>query len=335
MAAAELALTDQGLDGLDRDDVATIISSGIGGTGTIFEAARAHLVTGELVSPTFIPMAMANFSASAIALRNKLGGPSYAPLSACASSADAIGQGYRMIRDGYATACLVGGAEAPVNSLAVAGFASMRALSKRNEERQRAGRPFSVDRDGFILGEGACVLLLEALESAHKRDTRVYAEVCGYGQTNDVYHLTAPRADGEGGNEGDDVSDARGGHQSRPSAVHQCTRNWHKAVRPRRDRRVDRRAFGESSAKVAISSTKPMTGHMLGATGAVEAALCVLAIDRGWIPPTINLADPDPACDLDYVPNVARQQQVDIALSNSIAFGGHNVTLAFRRSLPT
>jgi 3-oxoacyl-[acyl-carrier-protein] synthase II len=330
LAAAELALADQSLDGLDRDELATIVSSGFGGPDAIFDGVSSH-IEGDAVSPLFIPMSMANLAVSLVAQRHRLGGPSYAPLSGCASSADAIGQGYRMIRDGYARACLAGGAEGAVNPVVMSGFASMRALSRRNDDPPRAARPFSADRDGFVLGEGAGVLLLESFASARARKAHIYAEVCGYGQTSDLHHLTAPRPDGaqvakamqlslrEAGLEAHDVdyvnAHGTGTTLSDPAET--------KAIRL---------ALGEHASRVAVSSTKSMLGHLLGAAGAVETAICALSIDRGVIPPTINLDVPDIACDLDYVPNRARATRVDVALTNSLAFGGHNVTLALRRA---
>ncbi len=330
VAAAELALADQGLDGLDRDSIATIVSSGLGGPDAIFTGVRAHL-DGQAVSPLFIPMAMANLGASVISHRYALGGPSYAPLSACASSADAIGQGYRLIRDGYAPACLVGGAEGAINPVVMSGFASMRALSRRNDDPSRAARPFSADRDGFVLGEGACVLLLESLASAVARGAHVYAEVCGYGQTSDAHHLTAPRPDGERVAKAIALALREAGVA--PSDVDYV--NAHGTgtlLSDPAETNAIRLALGEHAARVAVSSTKSMLGHLLGAAGAVEAAICALSIDRGVMPPTINLDTPDPACDLDYVPNTAREKQVGVALSNSLAFGGHNVTLVLRRA---
>lgn len=329
VAAAELTVADQALDGLDRDEIAAIVGCGLGGTRTA-QTGIQDQANGRNVSPLFIPMAMANFAASTVAFRHQLGGPCYAPLSACSSSADAVGQGYRMVRDGHAVAALVGGAEAAVNPVVLSGFTSMRALSKHNDDPQGACRPFSKDRDGFVLGEGAGMLLLETLDSARARGAHIYAEVCGYGQVVDTHHVTAPREDGacaaramtlamrEAGVAPDEVGyiNAHGtgtllSDPAETNAVH--------------------RAFGGYGTRVPISSTKAMTGHMLGATGAVEAAICALAIDRGTLPPTINYHEPDPACEVDCVPNVARTAKVDVALSNSIAFGGHNVTLAFRR----
>ncbi|WP_067826853.1 beta-ketoacyl-ACP synthase II [Nocardia inohanensis] len=329
VAASELTVADQSLDGLDKDEIASVVGSGLGGTQTAQTGIRDNL-NGRNVSPLFIPMAMANFAASTVAFRQKLGGPCYAPLSACSSSADAVGQGYRMVRDGHAVAALVGGAEAAVNPVVLSGFTSMRALSKNNDDPAGACRPFAKDRDGFVLGEGAGMLLLETLDSARARGAHIYAEICGYGQVVDTHHVTAPREDGacaaramtlamrEAGVAPDEVGyiNAHGtgtllSDPAETNAVH--------------------RAFGAYGRRVPISSTKAMTGHMLGATGAVEAAICALAIDRGELPPTINHTEPDPACELDCVPNVARTANVEVALSNSIAFGGHNVTLAFRR----
>lgn len=330
VAAAELALADRSLDGLDKDEMATIISSGLGGPDVIFTGVQAHL-DGQAVSPLFIPMAMANLAASVISHRYGLGGPSYAPLSACASSADAIGQGFRMIRDGYATACLVGGAEGAINPVVMSGFASMRALSRRNDDPPRAARPFSTDRDGFVLGEGACVLLLESVDSAKARGAHVYAEVCGYGQTSDVHHLTAPRPDGERVTKAMQLAMREAGLAA--SDVHYI--NAHGTgtlLSDPAETLAIRGALGDHGGIVAVSSTKSMTGHLLGAAGALEAAVCALAIDRGVVPPTINLDTPDPECNLDHVANVARTVRVDAALSNSLAFGGHNVTLALRRS---
>ncbi|WP_024804184.1 beta-ketoacyl-ACP synthase II [Nocardia sp. BMG51109] len=327
-AASDLALVDSGLDGLDRDEIATVISSGLGGAGTAMTTIRAQMV-GKTVSPLFIPMVMANFSASTVAFRHRLGGPSYAPLSACASSADAVGQGYRMVREGHAAAAVVGGAEAPVTPAVLAGFTSMRALSKRNDDPQRAGRPFSADRDGFVLGEGAGILLLEPLDSARTRGAHIYAEVCGYGPVNDIHHVTAPRANGERAAKAMMLAMYQAGVGPAEVGYINAHGTGTQLSDPAETRAVHR-AFGEYACTVPISSTKPMTGHMLGATGAVETAICALVLERGQLPPTINYTEPDSECDLDYVPNTARTTRVDVALSNSIAFGGHNVTLALR-----
>ena len=329
-AAAELALAGGALEGLDKEDIGTIVSSGIGGPDAIYDAVSTQL-TGRAVSPLFIPMAMTNLAASVIAHRHGLGGPSYAPVSACASSADAIGQGFRSIRDGYASACLVGGAEAPINPVVMSGFASLRALSQSNEEPAQAARPFSVDRDGFVLGEGACVLLLESLASAQARGVHVYAEVCGYGQSSDAHHLTAPLPDGQRAARAVQLALRDAGIA--PTLVDYV--NAHGTGTQLSDPAETRAlhlALGEHAKRVAVSSTKSMHGHLLGAAGAVEAAICALAIERGVLPPTINLARPDPACDLDYVPNQSRKRQVDVAVTTSMAFGGHNVALVLRRA---
>lgn len=330
IAAAELAIADQGLDGLDREEFATVVSSGLGGPDAIQSGVDSHIVKHEAVSPLFIPMAMVNLAASVIAHRYGFAGPSYAPVSACASSADAIGQGYRLVRDGYASACFAGGAEAPINPVVMSGFASMRALSRHNDEPARAARPFSADRDGFVLGEGAGIVLLESLASARARGARIYAEVAGYGQTSDAYHLTAPRPEGE--RVARAVQLALREAELAPSAVQYV--NAHGTGTLLSDPAETKSlhlAFGDHAKKLAVSSTKAMTGHLLGAAGAVEAAVCALAIERGVLPPTINLDVPDPVCDLDYVPNRARAQRVDVAITNSQAFGGHNTTLVLKR----
>jgi len=329
VAAAELALGSGALTGLDREEIGTIVSSGLGGPDAIFSGVRAHL-DGQAVSPLFIPMAMTNLAASLIAHRFELQGPSYSPVSACASSADAIGQGYRLIRDGYAGACVVGGAEGPINPVVMSSFASMRALSRHNDEPERAARPFAADRDGFVLGEGACVLLLESFESALRRGARILAEVAGYGQTSDAGHLTAPRP------EGDRVARAmtlalREAELAAGDVDYVNAHGTGTLLSDPAETRAIHLALGEHARRVAVSSTKSMLGHLLGAAGAVEAAICALSIEHGVIPPTINLETPDPVCDLDYVPNVSRRRTVNVALTNSQAFGGHNVTLVLRR----
>jgi 3-oxoacyl-[acyl-carrier-protein] synthase II len=328
VAAAELALGGEVLAGLERDNIGTIVSSGLGGPDAIHCGVLEH-AEGKSVSPLFIPMAMTNLAASVIASRFGLGGPSYSPVSACASSADAIGQAYRLIRHGYASACVVGGADGPVNSVVMSSFASMRALSRRNEEPEHAARPFSADRDGFVLSEGACVLLLESFESAARRGVRVRAEVCGYGQTSDAGHLTAPRSKGDQVARAMTLALEEAGLA--PSDVDYV--NAHGTgtlLSDPAETRAIHLALGEHARRVAVSSTKSMHGHLLGATGALEAAICALSIEHGLIPPTTNLTTPDPACDLDYVPNQARHCAVHVALTNSQAFGGHNVTLVLR-----
>lgn len=330
IAAAELALGAGALDGLEREEIGTIVSSGLGGPDAIFSGVREHL-DGSAVSPLFIPMAMTNLAASVIAQRFGLAGASYSPVSACASSADAIGLGMRLIRHGYASACVVGGADAAINPVVMSSFASMRALSRHNDGPERAARPFAADRDGFVLGEGACVLLLESFESAARRGVPIHVEVAGYGQTSDAGHLTAPRPEGDRVARAMTLALADAGLA--PSDVGYINAHGTGTVlSDPAETRAIHLAFGEHARRLAVSSTKSMLGHLLGAAGAVEAAICALSIEHGVIPPTVNLTEPDPACDLDYVPLEARRQVVDVALTNSQAFGGHNVALVLRRA---
>ncbi|MFK0204019.1 beta-ketoacyl-ACP synthase II [Streptomyces lavendulae] len=329
VAASDLALADAGRPTLDRENTATSIGSAIGGIGV---AANTILRTDgrpTAVSPYFIPAMIPNMAAGAVAVRHGLRGPSLAASTACAASADAIGQGYRLIRDGRARACLAGGAEAPVTEPIVAGFHALRALSRRNDAPGQACRPFDAERDGFVIGEGAAILLLEAADAAVARGARIYAEICGYGQSSDAHHATTPAPSGvqaaramraallEAGLESGDVDYIN---------AHATATQLGDAA----ETRAIKHAFGRHSRRLAVSSTKSMTGHLLGAAGALEAAICALAIDAQEIPPTRNYHTPDPACDLDYVPHHSRTTLVRAALSNSFAFGGHNVALAFR-----
>ncbi|MFL6122355.1 beta-ketoacyl-ACP synthase II [Actinophytocola sp.] len=328
IAAAELALA--GARFADVNTVATVIGSAIGGAASIITGVRADANNPAQVSPFFVPSSIVNIAAGTVARMHGFTGPTAAPVTACASATDALGQAFRLVRDGYADAAVAGGAEACVYSPLIAGFGNMRALSRRNDAPAEASRPFDAGRDGFVMGEGAGLLLLETEESAAARGAPVLAELAGYGQTNDAHHPTAPRPDGEMASRAMALALADAGLE--PSSVDYV--NAHGTSTPLSDASETvaiKRVFGTHSADLAVSSTKSMTGHLLGASGGVEAAACVLAIDTRRLPPTINQDVPDPDCDLDYVPNEGRKADVDVAVSNSFAFGGHNSTLVFRR----
>jgi 3-oxoacyl-[acyl-carrier-protein] synthase II len=331
VAAARMAVSDARFEARDPERVGTVFGAGIGGVRVAEENIVAHHEGGpQRVSPFFVPSVIPNMAAAQVGMWLGFGGPSTCPVTACASSADAVGWGFRLVRGGYADACLVGGAEACVRPSIIAGFANMRALSRRNDDPAGASRPFERSRDGFALAEGAGALLLEPLDDARSRDAGIYAELCGYGQASDAYHETAPdpRASGparaiaaaldEAGIDASEVDYLNAHGTSTRLADETETRAIHRALAGR-------------AREVAVSSTKSMTGHTLGAAGAVESAVCALALRTGWVPPTINYDEPDPDCDLDYVPNRARRVDPDVALSNSMGFGGHNVCLAFRR----
>jgi 3-oxoacyl-[acyl-carrier-protein] synthase II len=332
LAASIEAMTDACLTSgtpFDRNNAGVILGSGIGGL-QIFE--RQHDVYRELgeskISPFFIPMFISNIAAGIVSMRFGLKGPNYATVSACSTSAHAIGDAYRTIQYGDADIILAGGTEATVTPMAIGGFANMKALSERNEDPRAASRPFEKDRDGFVMGEGAGMVVLEELEHAKRRGARIYAEVAGYGATGDAYHLTAPPPDHEGLQRAMRRAINDAGMQ--PSDVAYI--NAHGTSTPHNDlneSKAIRAVFGADAPKV--SSTKSMTGHMLGAAGAVEMIVCALVVRDGVIPPTINYETPDPECDLDYTPNVAVRKDVRFAISNSSGFGGHNVTLGIKR----
>ncbi|MDQ3935778.1 MAG: beta-ketoacyl-ACP synthase II [Actinomycetota bacterium] len=332
LAASALAVEDAAFQAPDPDRVGTVVASGIGGARTVVDNVVADSERGPAaVSPFFVPGAIPNMPAGLVSMRFGYGGPSMCPATACSSSADAVGLGFRLVRDGYADACLAGGTEACVTSVVMAGFAAMFALSKRNDEPQRASRPFDAGRDGFVLSEGAVMLVLEPAEVARARGAHVYAELAGYGQSSDAFHPTAPDPEGRGLVRAmraalDDAGMA-------PDEVGYV--NAHGTSTKQNDpieTRAVKAVLANGSPPAPISSTKSMTGHLLGAAGGLETAACALAIDRGRLPPTINLDEPDPACDLDYVANEARAARPRAALSNSAGFGGHNVCLALRAS---
>jgi 3-oxoacyl-[acyl-carrier-protein] synthase II len=334
VAAAQMAVEEAGVElPLGQPDRAgVIVGVGMGGLESL-ESAYHHFAAQDVrrVSPFFVPKLIPNMASGHIAMRYGARGPNYATTSACASGAHAISDAVLHIRDGRQDVMLAGGAEAPVCLLGVGGFIAMRALATRfNEEPERASRPFDRARDGFVVAEGAGMLVLEELGHARARGARILAEIAGFGATCDAYHMTQPSPGGEGAAEcmGQALSDSG----LAPDAVTYI--NAHGTGTPFNDEvetTAIKRVFGEHAARLAVSSTKSMTGHLLGASGAVEVIYAVLTVGRGVIPPTINLDDPDPACDLDYVPHHARETAVDVALSNSFGFGGTNVCVAVRR----
>jgi 3-oxoacyl-[acyl-carrier-protein] synthase II len=336
MGAAVQAVSDAGLDPhwdqIERQRVGVIIGSGTGGLATFEENMRAYLEKGpSRVSPFFVPMFMANVAAAAVSMRYGVKGPNYCTVSACASSAHALGDAFRLIQHGEADLMIAGGSEAAITPLALASFANMKALSVRNDDPATASRPFDKDRDGFVMGDGAAVAILEDWDHARKRDARIYAEMVGFGMTADAYHITAPSPDGEGAQRAMQLAMEDGG--IRPEQVGYI--NAHGTSTPHGDgaeTAAVKSVFGDQARKLVFGSTKSMTGHLLGAAGALEFAVCALVLQHNVIPPTINQFTPDPACDLDSAPNQVVKRRVEVALSNSFGFGGHNVTLAVRRA---
>ena len=337
VAASEFALCDAGLknDVPLGPDVGVLIASGIGGFGTIEREHRALLQGGpRKISPFFIPASIINMAAGQVSIRYGAKGPNSATCTACSASAHAIGDAFETVKHGAADAMIAGGSEAAITPMGVGGFAAMRALSTRNDEPERASRPFDRDRDGFIIGEGAGVVILEELERARKRGASIYAEIVGYGMSADSYHMTAPAEDGDGAVRV--MEAALGQAEVEPSAIDYI--NAHGTSTPHNDRLETlaiKRCFGEHARSLAISSTKSMTGHLLGAAGGLEAGITALAIRDQVIPPTINLENPDPECDLDYVANERRATPITYALSNSFGFGGTNASLLFKKYDPS
>ncbi|PPS43164.1 beta-ketoacyl-ACP synthase II [Chroococcidiopsis sp. TS-821] len=316
---------------LNAEQVGVIIGTGIGGIKVLEDQQTVYLNRGpDRCSPFMVPMMIANMAAGLTAIHIGAKGPNTCPVTACAAGSNAVGDAFRMIQRGYAQAMICGGAEAAVTPLSVAGFAAARTLSMRNDDPARASRPFDRDRDGFVMGEGAGILLLEELEHARSRGARIYAEIIGYGMTCDAYHMTSPVPGGEGATRA--IQLALKDALLNPTQVDYINAHGTStAMNDTTETAAMKKALGDHAYKVAISSTKSMTGHLLGGSGGIEAVATVLAIVHDQIPPTINLENPDPECDLDYVPNVARAQRVDVALSNSFGFGGHNVTLVFQK----
>jgi 3-oxoacyl-[acyl-carrier-protein] synthase II len=333
LAAAAQAVADAGLSMAQENPrrVGVIVGSGIGGVNTMFEQYDVLRERGpRRVSPFTVPSMLANSASGQVAIDLGARGPNLVPVLACATGNAAIGEAFALIRRGAADVMVAGSSEAAFCHLSMAGFEIMGALSAHNDDPPRASRPFDAGRDGFVMGEGAGMLVLESLAHARARGARIHGEILGYGLTADAYHPTAPRGDGLGASEAMEAALDEAGIA--PAAVDYI--NAHATSTPLGDigeTAAIKRVFGDHAYKVAISSTKSMMGHLLGAAGAVEAIICLRALQTGVIPPTINYQTPDPACDLDYVPNVARQADLRVALSNSFGFGGHNATLVIAR----
>jgi 3-oxoacyl-[acyl-carrier-protein] synthase II len=331
VAATKLALDDAGLKITDElsPNIGTIIGCGIGGMDTYYKTVLVLEERGPTrVSPFFVPNIITNMAAGYVSIYFNARGPNCCTTTACAASAHSIGYAAMMIENGDADAMIAGGTEAPLIPMTIAGFNVMRAISTRNEEPERASRPFDKDRDGFIISEGAGMLILEELEHAKKRGARIYAEILGSGMSGDAYHITSPSLDGPVRC----MKSALRNAKLNPEDVDYI--NAHGTSTPQNDvneTRAIKEVFKDQAYKIPVSSTKSMTGHLLGAAGGIEAAFTILGLYHGIIPPTINLDNPDPQCDLDYVPYEAREEPIKIALSNSFGFGGTNVTLAFRR----
>jgi len=330
MVASKMALQDSGIDVANlerRDRFGVIVSTGIGGLKTLQDQLRILLTRGPgRNSPFTIPMLISNMASGVISMELDLRGPNLCIVTACATSNNAIGESWRIIKFGDADVFLAGGAEASIVEIGVAGFSAMKALSTRNDEPERASRPFDRDRDGFVMSEGAGVVVVEELEHAKARGAKIYCELTGYGLSADAYHMTAPPPDAEGAARA--MKLALEHARVSPDQVDYI--NAHATstdIGDVSETRAIKHVFGEHAYKVPISSTKSMTGHLLGGAGAVEMAACALAIRDGVIPPTINLENPDEECDLDYTPNVAREKKVRVAVNNSFGFGGHNATL--------
>ena len=316
---------------MDGTRFGVLIGSGIGGIQTLLEGERVRLEKGpERVSPFFIPMLIINMASGLVSMRFGARGPNSAVVTACATGNHAIGDAFKLIQRGDADVMIAGGSEAIIIPLTIAGFCTMKAMSTRNDEPEKASRPFEASRDGFVPSEGGGMLILESLEHARRRDARIYAEVVGYGMTSDAHHMTAPDPGGDG---------ALGPWPPPCGTAGSTRRRWATSTptAPPRPTTTSSRpspssaTFGDHARRLAVSSTKSMTGHLLGAAGGVEAIATVLALYHGTLPPTINYETPDPECDLDYVPNQARKQDVEVALNNAFGFGGTNAALAFKK----
>ena len=333
VAASQEAVEQSGLiiDPSNQDSIGVVIGSGIGGLTTLFEQIKVLLNKGpNRVNPFLTPMMITDMAAAQVSITLGLKGPNLCITSACSSGSDAIGAAYELIKRGDTQAMIAGGSESIINPIGIAAFNALNAISTRNSEPKLASRPFDAERDGFVIGEGAGILVLENLTHARKRGANMLAELMAYGASADAYHITQPIENGEGAVRAMQTALSKAGLAT--TEVDYI--NAHGTSTPLNDRmetKAIKTMFGDHAYHTPISSTKSMTGHLIGGAGAIEAAICVMAIQHGLIPPTINLTHPDPECDLDYVPNVARRAEVTTALSNSFGFGGHNSVLIFRR----
>lgn len=338
VGAATMALEDSGLDtsGEKANDVGVLVGSGIGGLTFMDEQVRRLYKDGpdnpspDRVSPFLVPYMIPDMASGYVSIKHGLKGPNTCVVTACSTGANALGDAYHIIKRGDAIAMVAGGSESPINAIGLAGFCSAKAMSTRNDDPAHASRPFDLNRDGFVMGEGAAVFVMEDYDHAKARGAQIYAEIVGYGMSGDAYHITAPDPEGSGATRAMQMALNRAGIS--PKEVGYI--NAHGTSTQLNDKletAAIKRVFGDHAPNVPISSTKSMIGHTLGAAGAIEALICILAMREGVLPPTINLETPDPECDLDYIPNKARKAEAEHALSNSFGFGGHNVALVFRK----
>ncbi len=335
VSAAKQAIADAKLviNDLNAEQIGVMIGSGIGGLKVLEDQQAIYLNRGpDRCSPFMIPMMIANMAAGLTAIHTGAKGPNSCSVTACAAGSNAIGDAFRLIQGGYAQAMICGGTEAAVTPLSIAGFAAARALSIRNDDPEHASRPFDRDRDGFVMGEGSGILILEELQHAISRGARIYGEIVGYGMTCDAYHMTSPAPGGEGAFRAIQLA-LKDAELTPQQVTYINAHGTSTSVNDSTETAAMKKALGDHAYKVAVSSTKSMTGHLLGGSGGIEAVATVLAIANNRVPPTINLENPDPECDLDYIPNFSRELDVQVALSNSFGFGGHNVTLAFKKYL--
>ncbi|HDP69919.1 MAG TPA: beta-ketoacyl-[acyl-carrier-protein] synthase II [Actinobacteria bacterium] len=333
VASAKLALEDANLNITDSiaERVAVIVGSGIGGLKTLEDQHRILIEKGpQKISPFLVPMMITDLAAGNISIFFGAKGPNFCTVTACASSTHAIGEAFEVIKRGAADICIAGGAEAPITPLGIAGFCAARALSTRNDEPEKASRPFDAKRDGFVISEGAGIVILETLESAINRDAHIYAEIVGYGATGDAYHITAPAPDGEGAARAmREAIEESGMDYKQVDYIN--AHGTSTLLNDEFETLAIKKVFGEHAYSLTVSSTKSMTGHALGAAGGIEMIACALSIEKGVIPPTINYEYPDPKCDLNYVPNKAIEKKVMVAMSNSLGFGGHNASIMIRK----